>query len=398
MKYKFCNYSILIIIVSLFSFTKVNLEDDWRKLIEKEAKLAAEQYKLLYSKTPKDRMPKTYHSHKNEWETSSTSWWTSGFFPGTLFYLYELTGDQELLEMGMEKLGILEKEQHNRGTHDLGFMLYCSFGHADRLKPNDKFKQIMLTGSESLSSRFNENAGVIRSWDHGKWKFPVIIDNMMNLEFLFWASEYSGNSKYKDLSVVHADNTIENHFREDFSSYHVIDYDPITGEVVGRQTAQGLHDDSAWARGQSWALYGFTVIYRLTGDDKYLKQANAIADFIFNHPNLPEDLVPYWDFDITEEEQKHRDVSAAAINASALLELAKFVDKEKSDDYVKKAEQILKHLVSDKYRAKGDEEGGFLLKYSVGHFKANSEVDVPLTYADYYFVEALMRYREWYLN
>ncbi|EOZ97817.1 Glucuronyl hydrolase [Indibacter alkaliphilus LW1] len=398
MKSKYLNYSLLIIVISLLSFTNINQEDDWKRLIEREAKLAAEQYKILYAKTPKDRMPKTYYSDKNEWETSSTSWWTSGFFPGTLFYLYELTGEQELLDLGMDKLEILEKEKHNKGTHDLGFMLYCSFGHAERLRPNERFKQIMLTGAESLSSRFNESAGVIRSWDHGNWKFPVIIDNMMNLEFLFWASEYSGNSKFRDLSITHADNTIKNHFRDDFSSYHVIDYDPRTGEVIGKETAQGLHDNSSWARGQSWALYGYTVMYRLTKDEKYLEQAIGIADFIFNHPNLPEDLIPYWDFDITEEEQMHRDVSAAAINASALLELAKYSSEKRSADFVKKAELILKNLVSDQYRAKGDEEGGFLLKYSVGHFKANSEVDVPLTYADYYFVEALVRYRDWYLN
>jgi unsaturated chondroitin disaccharide hydrolase len=398
MKYKYWNYSILILSVSLFSFINSNYEDDWKKLIEREAKLAAQQYKLLYAKTPEDRMPKTYYSDKNEWETSPTSWWTSGFFPGTLFYLYELTDEKELLDLGMEKLEILEKEKSNTRTHDLGFMLYCSFGHADRLRPNDRFKQIMLTGSESLSTRFNEKAGVIRSWDHGKWELPVIIDNMMNLEFLFWASEYSGDSKFRDLSIIHADNTIENHFRDDFSSFHVIDYDPNSGKVLGKETAQGLHDNSAWARGQSWALYGYTVMYRLTKDEKYLEQAIGIADFIFDHPNLPEDLIPYWDFDITEEEQKHRDVSAATINASALLELAKYTDETRSADFVNKAERILKILVSEKYRAKGDEEGGFLLKYSVGHYRANSEVDVPLTYADYYFVEALVRYREWYLN
>lgn len=398
MKYKYWNFFFFILIVSQFSCTIRNHEDDWKKLMESEAKLAAEQYKLLYANTPEDRMPKTYFSDKHEWETSATSWWTSGFFPGTLFYLYELTGDKELLELGMNKLDILEKEQHNKRTHDLGFMLYCSFGHADRLRPNDRFKQILLTGSESLSSRFNENAGVIRSWDHGKWEFPVIVDNMMNLEFLFWASEYSGDSKFKDLSLTHADNTLKNHFRKDFSSYHLVDYDPNTGEVLNKQTSQGLHDNSAWARGQSWALYGYTVMYRLTKEEKYLDQAIGIADFIFNHPNLPEDLIPYWDFDITEEEQKHRDVSAAAINTSAILELAKYTNKTRSKDFINKAERILKNLVSDQYRAKGDEAGGFLLKYSVGHFKANSEVNVPLTYADYYFVEALVRYRDWYLN
>ncbi|MCH7413732.1 glycoside hydrolase family 88 protein [Belliella sp. R4-6] len=371
-------------------------DDEWEKLIESEAKAAAEQYKYLYSQTPKDRMPKTYYPQEAKLESSSTSWWTSGFFPGTLFYIYELTGDQKVLDLGVEKLEILAKEQHNKGTHDLGFMLYCSFGNADRLNPNDDYKNIMLTGAESLASRYNEDAQVIRSWDHGKWQFPVIIDNMMNLEFLFWASEQSGDPKYKDIAIKHSNQTIKNHFRDDYSSYHVIDYDPANGEVLARETAQGLHDESAWARGQSWALYGYTTMYRLTKDEAYLYQAKAIAEFIFSHPNLPEDLIPFWDFDITEQAQEKRDVSAAAINASALLELAKYVSSEQADDYVDKAKIILKNLSSDPYRAKENEIGGFLLKHSVGHFKANSEVDVPLTYADYYYIEALLRLKKWY--
>ncbi|MFD2037171.1 glycoside hydrolase family 88 protein [Belliella marina] len=390
--------SLALLALGMLGCASVQVKDEWKMLIESEAKVAAEQYMFLSANTPEDRMPKTYFSEKNEWESSSTSWWTSGFYPGTLFYIYELTGDREIWDLGVKKLEILESEKHNKGTHDLGFMLYCSFGNADRLHPSDQYKQVMLTGAESLATRFKEEAGVIRSWDHGKWKYPVIIDNMMNLEFLFWASAYSGDPKYKEISIRHAKQTLKNHFREDNSSYHVIDYDPADGKVLAKQTAQGLHDESAWARGQSWGLYGYTVMYRLTKDKAYLDQANAIAEFIFAHPNLPEDLVPYWDFDITEQNQEKRDVSAAAINASALLELAQYVSGDKAKSYVDKAKKIMKNLSSDQYRARGEEAGGFLLKHSVGHFKANSEVDVPLTYADYYYVEALLRYKKWYLN
>lgn len=387
---------LFLTMLGSFACTHKEVDDEWGKLIENEAKAAAEQYKYLFLQTPKDRMPRTFYPQEAKLESSSTSWWTSGFFPGTLFYIYELTGDQKIYDLGVEKLEILAKEQHNKGTHDLGFMLYCSFGNADRLNPNDEYKNIMLTGAESLASRYNEDAQVIRSWDHGKWQFPVIIDNMMNLEFLFWASEQSGDPKYKDIAIKHSNQTIKNHFRDDNSSYHVIDYDPTNGEVLARETAQGLHNESAWSRGQSWALYGYTTMYRLTKDEAYLNQAKAIAEFIFSHPNLPEDLIPFWDFDITEQAEEKRDVSAATINASALLELAKYVFSEQADDYVDKAKIILKNLSSDAYRANENEIGGFLLKHSVGHFKANSEVDVPLTYADYYYIEALLRLKNWH--
>jgi unsaturated chondroitin disaccharide hydrolase len=376
---------------------KAQSKGKWEKIIAKEASLAAKQYQHLAAKTPEHRMPKTYYAQKNEWESSSTSWWTSGFFPGTLFYLYELTGNRELWDISTAKLTILEKEKLNKGTHDLGFMLFCSFGNSDRIESNTAYQEIMFTGAETLSKRFNEKTSVIRSWDHGNWKFPVIIDNMMNLELLFWASDYSGNPKFKEIAVTHADHTIKNHYRKDFSSYHVVDYDPNNGEILKKQTAQGLHDESAWARGQSWGLYGFVTMYRLTKDEKYLNQAIKIADFILNHPNLPKDLIPYWDFDLQDKNAMHRDVSAASINASALLELARYVSQDKSKEYFKKAEKILSHLSSPKYRAQGNEAGGFLLKYSVGHYKANSEVNVPLTYADYYYIEALWRFKNWYL-
>ncbi len=396
---KFLLVYFLIVGWGLFacSGSKSLEQNNWKNIINDEATTAASQYKFLANQTPESKMPKTFYSSKTEWEFSNTAWWTSGFFPGTLFYMYELTGDKELWEIGTSKLKILEKEKNNKGTHDLGFMLFCSFGNADRINANEDYKKILLIGAESLYSRFNSKAGVLRSWDHGPWKFPVIIDNMMNLELLFWASEYSGDPKYKEIAIIHANQTIKNHYRKNSGSYHVVDYDPSDGRVLSKQTAQGLHDDSAWSRGQAWGLYGFTTMYRLTKDDKYLQQAIAIADFILNHPNLPEDLVPFWDFDVDRQEHKKRDVSAASITASALLELATFTDKNQTKDYLNKADIILKNLSSVKYRAQNNEEGGFLLKHSIGHFKANSEVDVPLTYADYYYIEALWRLKNWYL-
>ncbi|GAB3659097.1 glycoside hydrolase family 88 protein [Echinicola sediminis] len=367
--------------------------------IKKNIDFSVEQYKYLSTQIPQDKLPRTYIAKEDKFLPSGTAWWTSGFYPGTLLYLFEMSGDSSMLELAQQKLEILEKEKANTGTHDLGFMLYCSFGNAYRITGNEHYKDIMLEGAESLATRFHPETGLIKSWDHGKWHYPVIIDNMMNLEFLFWASEASGDKKYYDINISHADSTMKNHFREDNSSYHVIDYDPETGKVVEKKTHQGMADDSAWARGQSWGLYGYTVMYRDTKDQKYLEQAEKIADYTLAHPNMPEDLVPYWDYNAAASDTTYRDASAAAINASALLELSRYTkDQAKSKTYKEAAEKMLISLSSDKYLADYKGNGGFILEHSVGSLPHNSEVDVPLTYADYYYIEALKRYQDWFLN
>ncbi|WP_200976018.1 glycoside hydrolase family 88 protein [Echinicola sp. 20G] len=370
-----------------------------KEFIQKNVDLSVQQYEYMSTLIPEDKLPRTYEKAEDKFITSGTGWWTSGFYPGTLLYLFEMSGDSSMLKLAEQKLEILEKEKTNKGTHDLGFMLYCSFGNAYRITGNEHYKEVMLEGAESLATRFHPETGVIKSWDHGKWHYPVIIDNMMNLEFLFWASEASGDDKYYNINISHADTTIINHFRDDFSSFHVVDYDPETGGVVERKTHQGKADDSAWARGQSWGLYGYTVMYRATKEEKYLDQAEKIAEFILNNPNMPEDLVPYWDFSAPASDTTYRDASAAAINASALLELVGYTkDSAKANEYKAAAEKMLISLSSEKYQAKAKENGGFLLEHSVGSLPHNSEVDVPLTYADYYYVEALKRYQDWFLN
>ncbi|UCS95772.1 glycoside hydrolase family 88 protein [Echinicola marina] len=367
--------------------------------IKKNIDFSVQQYQHLGSLVPEDKLPRTYNKEEDKLIPSGTSWWTSGFYPGTLLYLFEMSGDSSMLALAEQKLEILEKEKDNKGTHDLGFMLYCSFGNAYRITGNEHYKDIMLQGAESLATRFHPETGLIKSWDHGTWSYPVIIDNMMNLEFLFWASEASGDNKYYNINLSHADSTILNHFREDNSSYHVIDYDATTGKVIQKKTHQGLADDSAWARGQSWGLYGFTVMYRDTKDPKYLEQAEKIAAFTLEHPNMPEDLVPYWDFNAAASDTTYRDASAAAINASALLELNQYTkDAKKAEWYKSAAEKILLSLSSEKYQAQLGKNGGFILEHSVGSLPHNSEVDVPLTYADYYYIEALKRYQDWFLN
>lgn len=318
-------------------------------------------------------------------------WWTSGFFPGSLWYMYEYTKDPKWEAKAKEFTASLEDQQYTTGTHDLGFMMLNSFGNGLRLTNNESYKPIILQSAKSLITRYVPNAKTIRSWDHNKhkWGCPVIIDNMMNLELLFWAFKETGDSTYYDIAVNHANTTMKNHFRPDYSTYHVVDYDTITGEVLKKNQHQGYQDESAWSRGQAWAIYGFTATYRDTKDEAYLEVARNVADFIFTHPNLPADLIPYWDFDAPNIPNEERDVSAATVTASALYELSTY-GGDKADQYIKWADTILENLTKD-YRATLNADGGFLLLHSTGAKSLNSEVDVPLVYADYYFLEALLR-------
>lgn len=379
------------------------------RLIDANLRQACNQYKVLMGNLPPGRLPRTYYVNMDKLETSDAGWWTSGFYPGTLFYLYEFSGDTSLLHEALRRLPLLEKEQYNKGTHDLGFMMNCSFGNAYRLARKGLipggpaglaagYDTILLNSARSLSTRFNPVVGCIRSWDSPPWKYPVIIDNMMNLELLFNATRLSGDSSFYRIAVTHANTTLRNHFRPDHSSFHVVDYDSATGAVIAKKTAQGYSDSSDWARGQAWGLYGYTVMYRSTRDPQYLQQAEAIADFILAH--LPPDKIPYWDYNAPGVHGAapgvgiYRDASAAAIMASALLELGRYTGAEKTKEYLDAAEQTLLTLSSNNYKAIVGSNGGFLLKHSVGNLPGRSEVDVPLTYADYYFVEAMLRYKQ----
>lgn len=371
-----------------------------KAFIQEQLDAAANQIKVLAAETSTEKFPKTFENGKEVF--SSSSWWCSGFYPGTLLYLYEGTKDEGLLKKATEKLIYLEKEKNNKGTHDLGFMLFCSFGNALRLTGDtQKYEPILITGANSLASRYSPVTKTIRSWDHGSWQYPVIIDNMMNLEFLTQVSKMTGDKKCYDIAVAHAETTLKNHFRKDYSSYHVIDYDKTTGKAIGRKTHQGAFDESAWSRGQGWALYGYTMMYRETKKKEFLKQAQQIAKYILSNSNLPADLVPYWDFDkdkIAKSDKMYpnkdlRDVSAAALYASALLELSQYTKGSEALNYFDKAETILKNLSKAPYLASYGQNGGYILQHSVGALPLNSEIDVPLTYADYYYVEALVRYQ-----
>ncbi|RZJ92232.1 MAG: glycosyl hydrolase family 88 [Chryseobacterium sp.] len=339
--------------------------------------------------------------------------WTSGFFAGSLWYGYEGTQNQNLKNEAIKWTEKLEPLKNFTEHHDLGFMVYCSYGNAYRLTKDEKYKDILVQSAKSLSTRFSEKTGVIKSWDRfgswdgkGRYDFPVIIDNMMNLELLFFASKVTGDDRYRKIALSHAENTMKHQIRDDFSSYHVVCYDSQTGKVLSRETAQGYANNSTWARGQSWGIYGFTMTYRETQDPRYLNVATKMADYYINHEDLPSDYVAYWDFNANqngytpsvrskakEMPTNYRDASAAAVTASALLELSTFkgVDAKKYRDAGVK---ILKSLSGSAYFAKYGTNGGFLLRHSVGSIAHGVEIDVPLVYADYYYLEALNRYKK----
>lgn len=319
--------------------------------------------------------------------------WTSGFFPGELWQMYEFTNDLYWRRQAISFTWPIEEAKWHRGTHDLGFMIGDSFGKAWKQTGERSYLDVVRQAAETLTTRFNPTTGVIRSWDHNpeEWKYPVIIDNMMNLEMLFWTSRHTGDRTYYDIAVRHADRTLENHFREDNSSYHVVSYNG-DGTVETKGTFQGYSDESTWARGQAWGLYGYAMCYRETGCERYLEQAEKIAELIMNHPATPEDRIPYWDYDAPNIPNAPRDSSAAAVMASALFELSTMVDGELSKRYFDYGELLLMNLSTASYLAEKGENGGFILKHAVGHLPANSEIDVPLNYGDYYYLEAIRRY------
>ncbi len=318
--------------------------------------------------------------------------WTSGFFPGCLWLQYEYSGEPYWKTEAGHFTRNVEDQKFNAGTHDMGFKMYCSAGNGYRLTGEDYYRDVLLRSAETLMTRYNPTVGCIRSWDHHreKWQFPVIIDNMMNLELLCWAFRETGDSAFYRVALSHATTTLKNHFRADNSSIHVLDYDTLTGDVIARNTHQGASDESAWARGQAWGLYGFTMMYRETGRQEFLDQAVRIADFIMNHDNLPDDGVPYWDYNAPEIPDAPRDASAAAIACSALYELCRYAGDD-GDAYKAFADRIYRSLSSPQYMARPGTNHNFILMHSTGNRPSGGEVDVPIIYADYYFLEAALR-------
>ena len=406
-------YLLSLTALILISCQANNERSAKNSLIEENFQLAQAQYtNMLKEATNPTRVPRTIDKD-GKLHTTSIKSWTSGFFAGSLWYLYEYTKDEKWRKEAEKWTHALEPVKFVTSNHDVGFMMYCSYGNGLRLIGNEAYQPVLVQAAESLMTRFDPTIGSIESWNYRKawdgkteWFFPVIIDNMMNLELLFYASKATGDPKYKDVAVRHAETTIENHYREDFSSYHVVDYDTVNGNVLDKATCQGYTDESAWARGQAWGLYGFTMVYRETKDPKFLSFAGNIADYIINHPSIPADKIPLWDFNALDPDHrpewtvdsskytlKERDASAGAIIASALYELSTYTGND-GKKYQAFADQIIESLSSPAYRAKKGENNNFILTQSVGSIPHGGEITVPLNYADYYFLEALLRKKE----
>ncbi|MFB9058105.1 glucuronyl hydrolase [Mariniflexile ostreae] len=341
-------------------------------------------------------------------ETNGTEWkqvlnhkliWTSGFYPGILWYAYQTTGHEKWKEEAIKRTEIFEDFKNITEHHDIGFMMFPAYGLGYKIGGVESYKDILLTSANSLASRFNPKVGTIRSWSnkmHPRWQQHItIIDNMLNLELLFWAAKHGGEKSLYDIAVSHAETTMKNHFRPDYTSWHVLEYDSISGDILNRHTKQGFADDSRWSRGQAWGVYGYTMVYKETKDEKFLDFAQKITDKYLSL--LPEDMVPCWDFDVANDPKEEKDASAAAVVASALLDLSTMVEsKEDQKRYYNAALKMLKSLGSDKYSGVGKADS-FLL-HSTGAKSLGNEIDVALIYADYYYIEALSRLKKMQAN
>lgn len=406
-----------IVVLMALAVSCADAHIKFARMSDKAFENAIEQYAPLADSMMANRPGRLPHSIKPDGTLADVPpiSWVSGFFPGSLWYIYEYTGNEAFKAYAEHFTHYLKKIQYVTKTHDLGFMMYCSYGNAYRLTGKEEYKDVVVTSAKSLSTRFDPVVGCIKSWEPrvgcngvDQWDFPVIIDNMMNLELLFEATRLSGDSTFHKMAVSHANNTMKNHIRhDDYSTYHVVNYNPETGAVEHQRTQQGFADNSTWSRGQAWAIYGFTLCYRYTKDEAYLEIANKLADFVIDNPRLPEDAIPVWDYNVGEEgfvpvkeytpeqiAQKPRDASAAAVMASGMLELATYSNEEQSTRLVATAEKMLCSLSSKNYTAKVGENKRMLLMHSVTAFPIGREIDVPLSYADYYYLEALLRWNK----
>jgi len=413
MRNVFLNYSkVFILFIIITGFVRDKRGNDRNEMVVDVFKIAEQQYKKQDAAFPQAiNYPRTINKNGEVVSTKIDNW-TEGFFPGCLWYIYENNKQDVWKQMALKWTLPLEKLQHLTSHHDIGFLMYCSYGNAYRLTKNEDYKEILIQSAKSLCTRYNEKTGCIKSWNYReswdgkyKWFFPVIIDNMMNLELLYFATEVTGDRRYASIATKHAETTAKNQFRKDFSSYHVVNYDPNTGEVLFKGTCQGFADNSTWARGQAWAIYGYTMVYRYTNDKKFLTLAQKLADYWIQNPNLGKDFIPNWDFNAGQKgytaaqwigknsypADTPRDASAAAITCSALFELSGYLKDVK---YYNAAVKTLNSLSTAEYLAKVGENGNFILKHSVGSLPHGAEIDVPLIYADYYFLEALLRFKK----
>ena len=400
------SYFILIFIGSLFLLNcrntrEVTFEETRSPEhfgIDTLLELYLSKYKtFIDSHSDSSLFPRSFENDQLHMVTSED--WTSGFFPGILWYLYEYSGDIDFLHAAQSWTYALKDQSHNTSTHDVGFIINSSFGQGYRITRDESYKEVLNKAAESLASRYVDEIGCIKSLDEiDNFNYPVLIDNMVNLEILYKAWKLNNNEKYFHIANKHAINTMEKQFRNDFSAFQVIDYDQRTFLPKYRGSFQGYSDSTAWARGQSWGLYGFVVAFRETRDRVYLDQSIRIASYILGHENFPEDCIPYWDFLSPDIPDTYRDATAAAILASALIELSSFSEVKQPEQYVNVAKNIIHTMVTQGYITNQNEYENFVLNQGIGSIPADSEVGVPIIYGDYYLLEALLKYKNLFIG
>lgn len=383
---------VFIFLVSLGCFScKTTATDDFS--IDSEiAYCRSQAMRTLVSIPSLDKIPNSMDLDSIKWRYTQVGSWTCGFWPGILWYLYEDTKDNMWREAAGKVTDMIAPLAYRKAkSHDSGFIMMCSLGNGYRLTGKPEYKEGLLHAADSLAMLYNPVVGTILSWPgmvkKENWPHNTIIDNMMNLELLFWAARNGGGQYLYDIACKHAETTMKHQFRKDYSCYHVAVYDTLDGHFIKGVTHQGLSDDSMWARGQAWAIYGYTMVYRETHDVRFLDFARKVSDVYLSR--IPEDYVPYWDFNDPSIPDAPRDASAACVVASALLELSGYLPAEKALEYKQAAVKMLASLSSDKYQC-GKSKPAFLL-HSTGHLPAGSEIDASIIYADYYYMEALLR-------
>lgn len=377
-----CHVRLTLILATLLSMIPAVHADIWS--------FAAEQLTASLGAISPTSYPHYTDPTTQAWVITDARAWTSGFFPGALWLMSQQTGDPSWRMAAEAQQAGIEGQKTRTSTHDLGFMLFTSFGNAFRLTGHDPYRQVVLTAAGSLAKRYSSVVGCIKtSFPAGtSTDFKTIIDTMMNLELLFWASQHGGQAAWAQMAQSHALRSAAEHVRSDGSTYHVINYSPTTGEVQGRATAQGYNTESTWARGQAWAIYGFTMAYRYTHHSTLLQAARRTADYWISH--IPADEVPYWDFAAPNLSTQPRDSSAAAIAASGLLELSqREPDGTRRETYLAQAQATLTSLSSAAYLAHGTTNDAILLHGTANQPRRN--VDTGLIYGDYYFLEAMIR-------
>lgn len=389
-------YGALVILAIIISCTpqKTNTEDF---NVQKMLDYCVGKTKVTLSGImDTDSLPRNIYPDQKEWNKVSIHDWCSGFWPGVLWYAFEASGDRAILEQAqrftLPLKGVLDVPVDN---HDLGFMLYCSFGNGLRLTQNKDYHDFLLVAADSLATLYNPKVGTILSWpgmcEKMNWPHNTIIDNMINLELLFWAAKNGGNPALYDMAVKHAEICMTTLIRPDYTTYHVAVFDTLDGHFIKGVTHQGYADDSLWARGQAWGIYGYSMCYRETGKEEFLETAQKLVDVFLNR--LSEDGMPYWDFDDSSIPDAPKDASAAAVAASGMLELSTFVkDDAAKAKYKNAAIALLKKLSSDEYLSRNKNKA--MLLHSTGHYPKGSEIDASIIYADYYYLEALLRLKK----